>query len=294
MNLEQKPKTVKDLFNEPAISNRISEILKKNAPQFVSSVIEIVSSSNELAECSPISIVNSAIVSATLDLPLNNALGLAFIVPYDNKIKGNGGAPDRWEKVAQFQIGYKGFRLLAQRTNRFVTINETDVRAGEILHRDRLTGDFSFNWIQDDKIRNEAEIVGYLSHIVLTNGFKSTLFMSVEELEEHARKYSKVYKTDGSGGGKWKTDRPAMARKTVVKLNLNRNAIISIVDQSLTLQNAIQADQSLIEGFDADGKPIYNYLDNDNNFKEYELIADSPAVKAKKAEDAMLAKLNLK
>src|SRR5690606_16784816 len=114
----QKKKDVKTLFENPDISSRIKAILDKNAPQFITSVIQLVNSSKDLAECEPISIINSAMVAATLNLPINNALGLAYIIPYNNKIK-TPGMPDRWEKVAQFQIGFRGLKQLAQNTNRF-------------------------------------------------------------------------------------------------------------------------------------------------------------------------------
>lgn len=284
-------KTVKSLFENPDIANRIKAILDKNAPQFITSVIQLVNSSNDLAECEPMSVINSAMVAATLNLPLNNNLGLAYIIPYNNRVKGKNGAPDRWEKVAQFQLGYRGLKLLAQNTGRFLIINETDVREGEISTRDRLTGEIVFNWIDNEEERNQKPVIGYLSYIKLTNGFSSTLYMSNADLEEHARKYSKVYKTDGTGGGLWKTDRPAMSIKTVCKLNIWRNAVVSIVDNNLA--TAIKADQAIISNVDNSGVPSFNYADNPTENADFEIVEPTPAEKAKKAEAATLDKLKL-
>lgn len=284
-------KDVKSLFEKPEIANRIKAILDKNAPQFVTSVIQLVNSSNDLAECEPMSVINSAMVATTLNLPLNNNLGLAYIIPYNNRIKGRNGQPDRWEKVAQFQLGYRGLKLLAQNTGRFLLLNETDVREGEIAGRDRLTGEITFNWITDDAEREKKPVIGYLSFLKLTNGFSSTLYMTNEELETHARKYSKVYKSDGTGGGLWKTDRPAMAIKTVCKLNIYRNAVLSIIDNSLS--TAIKADQAIISDVDNAGVPSFNYADNPTENAEFEVVNETPADKAKKAESATMAKLNL-
>ena len=277
-------KNFNEILKDPEILDRISAVTKNRTPELIASIKQLVATDPELEKCSPISVINCAIISATLDLPISRSLGLAFILPYKDETTG--------EMVAQFQIGYKGFKALAHRTNKFVTIHETDVRTGEMKNRNRLTGDITFDWIQDDKSRNLLDVVGYVSHIALINGFKSTLFMSSEDLEDHARQYSKEYKTDGSGGGQWKTNRPAMAMKTVIKLNLNRSAVLSIVDKSLIIKTAIDADQSEITGFDENGGAIYKYVDNDNDDFNFSKIKDSPAVKAKKAEDGMLKKLN--
>lgn len=284
-------KDVKSLFERPEIASRIKDILDKNAPQFITSVIQLVNSSKDLAECEPMSVINAAMVATTLNLPLNNNLGLAYIIPYNNKVKGKNGQPDKWEKVAQFQVGYRGLKLLAQNTGRFLLLNETDVREGEIAERDRLTGEISFSWITDDAERESKPVIGYLSYLKLTNGFSSTLYMTNAELETHARKYSKVYKTDGTGGGLWKTDRQAMAIKTVSKLNIYRNAVLSIVDNNLS--TAIKADQAVISHVDNSGVPSFNYADNPTENAEFEVMGDSPADKARKAQEATMAKLNL-
>ncbi|WDU84564.1 recombinase RecT [Caloramator sp. Dgby_cultured_2] len=93
-------------------------MLGKRAPAFMSSIINLVNSNTDLQQCEPRSILASAAVAATLDLPIDPNLGLAYIVPY--KVKG--------VSKAQFQIGYKGFVQLALRTGQYRRINVIEIK----------------------------------------------------------------------------------------------------------------------------------------------------------------------
>lgn len=252
----KKQTTIKSVFEKDAMKAKLKEVLGKKAATFTTSVLQLVSQSKELAECDPISVVNAAMVAATLELPINQNLGFAYVIPY-NVRDGNG-----WKKAAQFQLGYKGFKQLALRTGQFKTIHQTDVRLGEVKGRDRLTGEFEFEWIDREAERLKAPIVGYVSFFELLNGFKSTFYMSVEELEAHARKYSKVYAK--SGVGLWKEDKKGMCEKTVTKLNLSKNAPISVEDKATeNLIRGLRSDQSVINDFD--NIEDVDYIDNDGD-----------------------------
>ena len=279
-----KKETVKSLFESPEIKQRIAAILDKNAPQFITSVIQLVNSDKNLAECKPLSVINAAMTAATLNLPLNNNLGFAYVVPYNSKQ-----ADGTWLKEAQFQLGYKGFKQLAQNTGRFSILSQTDVREGELKKQNRLTGEIDFEWIEDAEARLKAKIIGYVSYFKLTNGFVSILYMTDAEIEQHARQYSKVYKKDGTGGGLWKTDRNAMALKTVTKLNISKNAPLSIVDKNLAV--ALQADQAVIREFNNENQ-TYDYVDNETQDAEFTDVTHKD--KADAAVDATLSKINEK
>src|SRR6478752_1459930 len=99
--------TTKSLFERPDVKTKFQEILGKRSSSFITSVLQIVASNDLLKKAEPNSIYHSAAVAATLDLPLNNNLGFAYIIPF-NDTKNN-------KVIAQFQIGYKGFIQLAQR-----------------------------------------------------------------------------------------------------------------------------------------------------------------------------------
>jgi recombination protein RecT len=131
-------------------------------------------------------------------------------------------------------------------------MNVTDVRQGEIKEQDRLRGHIEFEWVKDEDKRNELPIVGYVSYFELLNGFSKTLYMTVKQLQDHAQKYSQTYQQKK---GKWVDDFDSMCRKTVIKLNLSKDAPLSI-----EMQKAIIADQGVI--VDADTMDV-NYTDND-------------------------------
>lgn len=242
-NVTQK-KSFSELLEHPQMKKRIEEVLGGKKNQFVSSVLSLYNTNKNLQNCEPSSLFNACLTASSLDLPINNNLGLAYIIPY--KEKQSDGS---WIEVAQFQIGYKGFKQLALRTSQFKTINATEVRKGELISFDYLTGELSFNWEQDIEKRQQLEIVGYVSYFELTNGFKSTFFMDVTKILNHAKKFSKNFAKYGTG--LWKDDFQGMALKTVLKLNLSKNAPLSI-----DLQKAIVSDQAVVieNGF--------NYIDN--------------------------------
>jgi recombination protein RecT len=229
----EKSLTVKQMAQSETIKKKFSDMLGKRANQFLVSVIGVVQQNTMLQKADPNSIFMAAATAASLDLPVDSNLGFSYIVPYNTKglIK------------AQFQIGAKGFIQLAIRSGQFKYINSSDVREGEILRNNRLTGQIEFDWKNE---RDQLPIVGYVSYFKLSNGFESTLYMTVEELQKHGRKYSKSYDT-----GNWTTNFPSMALKTVTKLNLSKNAPLSV-----EMQTAIQSDQSVIS---EDG---YSYPDN--------------------------------
>jgi recombination protein RecT len=243
------PMTVKALFAKDEVKSKFQEMMGKRAASFITSVLQITSQNEMLSTADPVTIYQSAAVAATLDLPLNNNLGFAYIVPYNSKQKDGS-----WKVVAQFQIGAKGFKQLALRSGQFKKINDTDVREGELKHYDRLTGEIEFEWIQDVKERLSRPIIGYASYFKLLNGFEKTYYMTVDELKDHGLKFSQTFK---KGFGLWKDDFDGMARKTVIKLNLSKNAPLSV-----EMQRAVITDQAVVN--DAETEDV-EYVDNDES-----------------------------
>jgi recombination protein RecT len=238
-NQNQLPATgvkgVSNFLNSDGVKGKFTEILGQKGVGFISSVLSVVSSNQSLANADQNSIYTAALMAASLDLPINQNLGLAYIVPYNAK-QSDG----TYKQMAQFQLGYKGFLQLAQRSGQFKTINSTDVREGEIVSWDRMSGEITFDWIQDSKVRLSKKVVGYLSYFKLLNGFENSLYMTVEEIDAHAKKYSQTYKKYGTG--LWRDEFEGMAKKTVTKLNLSKNAPLSI-----EMSKAVISDQAVIK-----------------------------------------------
>lgn len=223
------------------IKKRFEDILGKKAPGFISSIMSVVNSKTELKGVDPMSTLASAVVAATLDLPINPNLGFAYIVPY----KGS----------AQFQMGYKGFIQLAIRSGQYETIHASDVYEDELKFWNPITGEFALTDKDTWKQREAGEInkvVGYVAFFKLLNGFRKYLYMTTPQITKHAQKYSQSF---GSNFGRWKLDFPVMALKTVIKLLLSKYGILSI-----EMQRALDVDQAVVSGIDPD-KQTLNYQD---------------------------------
>lgn len=224
----------KDFFQREDVVQKFQELLGKRASSFLTSVLSVVSQNSLLANADPKTVYMAALTSATLDLPINQNLGFAYIVPY----KGQ----------AQFQMGYKGFIQLALRSWQFLTISATPVYEGQLIEENPLTG-YVFDW----KAKKTDIVIGYASYFKLLNWFEKTLYMTRAEIEKHANNYSAQFRKSQSG--LWKDKFDEMATKTVIKLLLSKFAPLSV-----EMQKAVIADQGVLqdENFDQ-----VDYPDND-------------------------------
>ena len=252
---------VKGMLSQEQIREKFAEVLKDKAPGFIASITSLVSSSPNFEGVDPNTIMQSAMIAATLDLPINPNLGFAYVIPYAGK--------------AQFQMGWKGFVQLALRTGQYRLLNAIEVYEGELISRNKITGEI----ILDETKRSAEKVIGYVSFFRLINGFEKTLYMSVQEMEKHAKRYSQTYKSDKKWvveQSKWTTDFGAMALKTVIKLILSKYGILSV-----ELQKAIQADQAVITET-KDGETQFEYVDNG---EETEIIDEKKPELNKEAQD---------
>ena len=225
---------MKDFFQREDVVQKFQELLGKRASSYLTSVLSVVSQSELLAKADPKTVYMAALTSATLDLPINQNLGFAYIVPY----KGQ----------AQFQMGYKGFIQLALRSGQFLTISATPVYEGQLVEENPLTG-----YVFDRKAKKSEVVIGYASYFKLLNWFEKTFYMTKAEIERHANLYSAQFKKSQSG--LWKDKFDEMATKTVIKLLLSKFAPLSV-----EMQKAVIADQGVLqdENFDQ-----VDYPDND-------------------------------
>lgn len=218
----KEAKTVKGMLETPAFKKKFEEMLGKKAAGFISSIIAVTNSSNYLMKADPATVIGAAAQAAMLDLPINQSLGFAYIVPY----KG----------AAQFQLGYKGYIQLAQRSNQYVDIGSNTVYEGELEYENRLLNKFRFGERTGDKV------IGYLAYFKLTNGFEKMLFMTLDEMQAHAKKHAQNYK---GGTDKWGlADFNVMAEKTVLKRLLSKYGPLSI--ESIQMSQALANDGGVI------------------------------------------------
>lgn len=186
----KKVDVLKSMLSAPSVVEQFQNALAKNAPTFIASVIDLYNGDNKLQLCEPKQVVMEALKAAVLHLPINKSLGFAYIIPFQNSKKDDKG---NWIKVYEpvFQMGYKGFIQLAMRTGQYRTINADVVYEGELRKANKLTGEISF-----DGEKRSDKVIGYFCYFELLNGFSKTLYMTVEQMAEHAKRYSKGLKKE--------------------------------------------------------------------------------------------------
>lgn len=237
--------TLKALVNADVTKKKFQEMLGNKAAGFLTSLINTTNGNAQLQQADPNSILKAGAIAATLDLPIDPNLGFAYIVPYNNKGKNE----------AQFQMGYKGFVQLAIRTGQYKRINVTELYEGQFESYDPITDELKYNL--DNRLSDE--ITHYVAYFQTINGFEKYNVMSKEEIENHAKKFSKTYSYKGSS---WQTNFNTMAKKTVLKLLLSKFGILSI-----EMQTAQKADQAVIREFDKNNIEV-EYVDNENNIND--------------------------
>ncbi|WP_088005629.1 recombinase RecT [Indiicoccus explosivorum] len=219
--------TMKGLLASPAVIKRFEEVLGKRAMQFTASILSLYNSEKMLQKSEPMSVISSAMIAATLDLPIDKNLGYAWIVPYGGK--------------AQFQLGYKGYIQLALRTGQYRKINVTEIYEGEFISWNRMTEELELEF----ESKASDKVVGYVGYFELINGFKKTVYWTKSDVEKHKKKFSK------SDFG-WKNDWDAMAKKTVIRNMLNKWGILSVEMQKAFTNDEKQPIEGEAEELDDD------------------------------------------
>ncbi|MCE4051997.1 recombinase RecT [Bacillus sp. Au-Bac7] len=217
---------LKSLLSTPTMQKKFEQVLEKKAPQFMASLLNLYSGDTNIQSAEPMSIISSAMVAASLDLPVDKNLGYAWIVPFFDSKKG--------VKAAQFQLGYKGYIQLALRTGLYKSINVIEVREGELKKWNRLTEEIELDL---DGAKSDR-VIGYCGYFKLSNGFEKTVYWTKDEIEAHRIKFNKA-KDKKSLNNVWKSDYDAMAMKTVIRNLLSKWGILSI-----EMQKAVSADEN--------------------------------------------------
>ena len=203
------------MIGSKSVQERFEKMLGKKSAGFLSSLLTLVNNNNLLQKANPTSVLAAAATAASLDLPVNPSLGLAWIVPY-----GNG---------AQFQLGYRGAIALAMRSGQMKSIVMTEVYEGECKYWNRFTETFEFG----DRVSDN--IIGYYARFETVNGFVKATFWTKEEVLKHAKRFSKSFNR-----GPWQTDFDAMAKKTVLL-----SIIKTYAPMSIEMQSAFESDEKV-------------------------------------------------
>ena len=234
------------ILDGEGMRKRFNELLGERTPQFLSSIVSMVNADANLQKAfyeAPMTVIQSALKAATFDLPIEPSLGYAYIVPFSNGKKNPDGT---WEKrmEANFVIGYRGMIQLCLRTGAYSRIPDAvDVREGELVSYDRLTGDAEFKWIEDEDEREKLPIIGYAGYFRLKNGAEKTIYMTVKQIEAHEKKNRK-----GQYQGKgWRDDFDSMAKKTIIRRLCGKYGLMSI-DYQNGNADMVNLAQAVMEG----------------------------------------------
>lgn len=274
-NGKQNENKLSVYLENDAVKRQINQVVGgKNGARFISSIVSAVQCTPALKECTSPSIVNAALLGEALNLSPSPQLGQFYMVPFKNSKQNC--------KEAQFQLGYKGYIQLAERSGYYKKLNVLPIKEGELIRYDPLNEDIEVDLIEDDLIREETATAGYYAMFEYENGFRKTMYWTKRKMLAHADKYSQAFSTkatvihtrngdrqkvsyeDYESGNYpkedewmyssfWYKDFDGMAMKTMLRQLISKWGIMSI-----DLQNAVEKDMAVIR---EDGTP--DFVEND-------------------------------
>lgn len=271
-------------LTQDAVKNQINNVIGgKNGQRFISAVVSAVNNNPGLKECSNPSILSAALLGESLKLSPSPQLGQYYMVPFNDKKNG---------KVAQFQLGYKGYIQLAIRSGQYKKLNVLAIKEGELIRFDPLNEEIEVKLIEDEELREQAPTAGYYAMFEYVNGFKKAMYWSKKKMAAHAEKYSFAF---GKNGGLktlelieqgeipekdmwkyssfWFKDFDGMAYKTMLRQLISKWGVMSI-----DMMMAMDADTSVIN---EDGSHTYVETEDNENVvsdSEYKEVDDTPVL----------------
>ena len=262
-------------ITQDAVKDQISKVVGgKDGQRFISAIISATTTNPTLQDCSNQSILSAALLGESLKLSPSPQLGHYYLVPFNDNKKG---------KVAQFQLGYKGYIQLAIRSGQYKKLNVMAIKEGELEYFDPLNEDIKINLkVENWDERENTPTIGYYAFFELVNGFRKAIYWSKAQMESHATKYSPGYRAK-KGYTFWEKDFDQMAYKTLLRQLISKWGIMSI-----ELQTAFEGDMAVIND---DGTKSYVETDEEvidvTPTTEESSITEEPTAPANDAESAL-------
>ena len=211
---QTKEITIREYMRTDAVLGGFADLMgEANAKAYITSVIIAVRNDEKLMKCELKSIYNSALRAASLRLSVDPALKQAYLIPFGEK--------------CTLLIHYQGLVDLAVRTGKYKWINVDPVFEGEKWAKNRLSG---IHKLEGEKVSDK--IIGYFAAFEMLPEYVKTLYMSLKEIHDHGKKYSRSYNSPKS---LWKTRPEVMERKTVLRILLTQWGHFSPDDQAALL-----------------------------------------------------------
>ena len=206
--------------------------------RFTRIVTSAISTTPQLAQTTPQSFLGAMMTAAQLGLEPNTPLGQAYLLPYKNHGK----------LECQFQLGYKGLIDLAYRSGQVTIIQAHEVREND---------EFSYSFGLEPTLHHvpargdRGNVICYYAMFRTKDGGFGFEVMSREDVEAHARQYSKSY---GNGYSPWSTNFDEMAKKTVLKKCLKyaplKSDFVRAVASDETIKTELAADMTEVAPVD--------------------------------------------
>lgn len=256
---KQQPKfsvVIQSDMYKKLINNTLGD--PERSKRFIASISSAVATNPNLRECEAGTILSGALLGESLNLSPSPQLGHYYLVPYKNK---------EGVSEAQFQLGWHGYYQLAIRSGQYKDLDVIEIKEGEYLGRDKLTGKQKFEFIENESERLNKPTIGYLGYFELLNGYRKQIYMSKEEMEKHADTYSKAFNLESYKKLKagqipekemwkyssyWYKDFDGMAFKTILRRLISKYGVMSI-----DMQEAYTKDMAVMR---ENGE--YDYVDN--------------------------------
>lgn len=233
---QKKPMMMADYVKSmaPGIKAALPSVMTPE--RFTRMTLSAISSNPKLQECTPQSFLGAMMSAAQLGLEPNTVLGESWLLPYNNH--------GRME--ASFQLGYKGLITLAYRSGDVQSIDaqvvyENDTFEYELGLEPKL--------LHKPAMKDRGNPIAYYAVYRTKTGGYCFQVMSVDDVSEHAKRYSKSY---GSYSSPWKSNFDEMAKKTVLKRVLKyaplKSDFARAVAQDGTIKTEISDDMTEIPG----------------------------------------------
>lgn len=233
------PKDLAHLLASPGVQSQIKAALPRHmtAERMARIATTEMRKVPKLGQCDPMSFLGAVIQCAQLGLEPGNALGHAYILPFDKREKVGG----QWKTVrteAQVIIGYRGMIDLARRSGQIVSIDARAVYDGDKF--DCVLGlDAKIDHVPDWQNANRAD------------ASKLRFVYAVAKLKDGGVQFDVMSRSEVEGirarsksadNGPWVTDFAAMAVKTVVR------RLFKFLPVSIEMQTAVGLDEMAESG----------------------------------------------
>lgn len=230
----KKPvKTLRDLIKsmEGEIAKALPSVITPE--RFTRMVFTALSSNPKLQECTPQSFLGAMMAAAQMGTEVNTSLGMSYILPYNN----------HGTMEATYILGYRGLIDLAYRSGEVKSVQAHEVYENDV---------FEYEYGLEPKLKhvpaktNRGSVTHYYAVFTTKDGGFGFEVMSIEDITEFARKFSKSF---NSATSPWKSNFDAMAKKTVLKQVLRyaplKTEFVRGMAQDGAIHSTISADMSM-------------------------------------------------